>query len=80
MITTMPESPNRPAVEEDLAAQLLQIQRVLWTRRRVRACLPMTGRQVTSFVSATKLSPTWTVEIFRLAPRREIPLEEPPDE
>ena len=38
-----------------------------------------TGRQVTSFVSATKLSPAWTVEIFRLGAPREIPLEEPHD-
>jgi uncharacterized protein YbcI len=38
-----------------------------------------TGRRVISFVSATKLSPTWTVEMFRLGPEREIPLEEPDD-
>lgn len=32
MITTMPESPNRPAVEEDLAAELLQIHRESYGR------------------------------------------------
>ena len=32
-----------------------------------------TGRRVTSFVSATKLSPNYVVEIFRLAPRDDGP-------
>ena len=36
-----------------------------------------TGRRVVSFVSATKLSPNYAVEIFRLGPRKELPLDEP---
>jgi hypothetical protein len=35
-----------------------------------------TGRRVVSFVSATKLSPNYAVEIFRLGPR-DLPLDEP---
>jgi uncharacterized protein YbcI len=35
-----------------------------------------TGRRVVSFVSATKLSPNYAVEIFRLGPRKELPLVE----
>jgi len=31
-----------------------------------------TGRRVTSFVSATKLSPNYAVEVFRLAPAEEV--------
>jgi len=36
-----------------------------------------TGRRVVSFVSATKLSPNYAVEIFRLGPRNDLPLDEP---
>jgi uncharacterized protein YbcI len=36
-----------------------------------------TGRRVVSFVSAMKLSPNYAVEIFRLGPPGEAPLEEP---
>lgn len=32
----------------------------------------MTGRRVTSFVSATKLPPNWVVELARLAPSQEL--------
>jgi uncharacterized protein YbcI len=31
-----------------------------------------TGRTVVSFVSATKLSPHWVIEVFRLGPRRSV--------
>ena len=31
-----------------------------------------TGRTVVSFVSATKLSPNWVIEVFRLGPRRSV--------
>ena len=36
-----------------------------------------TGRRVVSFVSATKLSPNYAVEIFRLGPRKELPQDVP---
>ena len=36
-----------------------------------------TGRRVVSFASITKLSPNYAVEVFRLGPRKEAPLQEP---
>ena len=36
-----------------------------------------TGRRVVGFVSATRLTPHWAVEIFRLGPEEESTLEEP---
>jgi len=36
-----------------------------------------TGRRVVSFASITKLSPNYAVEVFRLGPRKETPLQEP---
>jgi uncharacterized protein YbcI len=39
-----------------------------------------TGRRVVSFISATKLSPTYAVEIFRLAPERPPPSDDRVDE
>jgi uncharacterized protein YbcI len=36
-----------------------------------------TGRRVISFVSATRLSPAWTIEVFRLGSESPNTLEEP---
>jgi uncharacterized protein YbcI len=38
-----------------------------------------TGRRVISFVSATKLSPNWVIEVFRLGPARAHESQEPHD-
>jgi uncharacterized protein YbcI len=37
----------------------------------------ITGRRAISFASITKLDPNYVVEIFRLGPHEDIPLEEP---
>jgi uncharacterized protein YbcI len=38
-----------------------------------------TGRRVVSFVSATKLSPHWVMEVFRLGPATIAELQDPDD-